>query len=93
MPKYKQSLGTIEIKTPEPAFRDYIKAELLNLKAWNPKLITKLGNTFHFISPSKGKLWTIELTKTGFKATSQEPVIYLRHGIKIFMGSSRIEIA
>ena len=89
MPSYKKSLGIIEIRTPETkAFHDYIVAELRNLMAWNKEYIKFDGKSFTFKN-----LWKITPTRTGFIAESKEPVIYLRHGVKIFMGSSRIEIS
>ncbi len=94
MPKIKASLGEIEIKTPEPAFREWFKAELISHKAWNPSLIhTFDGTTYFFKYQDKPILWKITLLPTGIRVSSLEKIVYLRHGIKIYMGSSRIEIS
>lgn len=93
MAKYKKSLGTVKIITPEPAFRDYIRAELLNFKAWNPEFVKEVKDNVFIFQNKDEILWKIELIRTGFIICSLQPVVYLRHGIKIFMGSSRIEIS
>lgn len=93
MPKYKPSLGDITITTPHPSFANYIREELENHRVWNPKYIARIGNIFVFKPTATTELWRIQVTTNGIRVRSKEPVVYLRHGIKIFMGSSRIEIS
>lgn len=92
MPKYKPSLGDIEIKRPHKEFPAYVREELLNLQQWNPRLIFNQGNIWIFKTPEGKELWRILIGPYGIRVKSKEPVVYLGHGFKIMMGSARIEI-
>ena len=88
MPKYKPSLGKITIATPHKEFSAYIRQELLNTCEWNPGWITTDGRT-RFAC----KQWTITVLATKIIVESKEPVVYLRRGFKILMGSGKLELS
>lgn len=91
MPKLKPSLGEIYIKTPHNSFSAWFREELVNHQAWNPDVISSIGNVF--LHKENGKeLWRILVMPAGIRVRSKEPVVYLRKGIKIFMGSGKLEI-
>ena len=87
MPKYKTSKGKITIATPHKEFSEYIRAELLCSREWNPSWIKTDGRT-RFQTPQ----WTITVLATKIVVESKEPVVYLRHGFRILMGSGKLEI-
>ena len=93
MPKYKTSLGDIEIKRPSPSFPAYIRQELILLQEWNPRNIFNQGNIWIFNTKEGKELWRILIGTHGIRVKSKEPVVYLGQGLRIMMGSSRIEIA
>ena len=92
MPKYKPSLGDIEIKRPHSKFPFYVREELKNLQEWNPKVIFNTGNIWRFINTDGKELWRILIGTHGIRVKSKEPVVYLGGGFRIMMGSARIEI-
>ena len=93
MPKYKTSLGDIEIKRAHPEFPLYVREELINLQQWNPRNIFNQGNIWVFHNQNGKELWRILIGIHGIRVKSKEPVVYLGHGFKIMMGSARIEIS
>jgi hypothetical protein len=92
MPRYKPSLGDIEIQTPHRSFSIWFREELVNMQAWNPNVVFSTGNIFRFINEDKKELWRILVGQNSIRVKSQEPVVYLRHGLRIMMGSGRIEL-
>ena len=87
MPKYKKSLGKVTIATPHKEFSEYVRQELLNTCDWNPGWITTDYRT-HFKTPQ----WTITVLAPKILVESQEPVVHLRKGFRILMGSGKLEL-
>ncbi len=93
MPKYKPSLGEITITTPHQSMKNYLIDELENTRQWNPQYITRLGNKFLFRSKATyNPLWLIEITETGLRCKSDQPIVSLRKGFRILMGSGKLEL-
>lgn len=90
MPSYKPSLGTITIFTPFPSFGEWMIEELENFRRWNPELIERRGNTFGFVGDVQ---WAIRVQRNKIICVSNQPVVYLRHGVRILMGSGKLEIS
>jgi hypothetical protein len=93
MPRYKQSLGRIKIATPQKAFVYWMREELEEHMRWNPMYVVRYGRDEYSHSYKGTMLWKIILHERAIEVVSQEPVVYLRRGIKIFMGSSRMEVS
>lgn len=88
MPKYKPSKGKIGFKTVYPEeFVAWFRKELNNFTEWNPLSVKKNGDNIYIT-----KQWKITLSNNFIKIESEEPIVYIRKGLKILMGSGRMEI-
>lgn len=103
MPRLKPSPGKIQLQTPiMDEFQRWLCYELVNAKDWNKHLIEGglrdgQGWSFSLIlrnsEDSAKKLWTITYKGREIHVTSDEPVVEIRKGLRILMGSGRLELS
>ncbi len=94
MPRYKPSPGTITLGTPiSDEFQRWLMYELVNHSQWNPAQceveLTARG------WEARTKWWKISWDKHVKRVTvqSDEPVVYIGKGLRIMMGSAKLELS
>jgi len=101
MPRYKASQGRFTVQTVFPEeFCRWLNYELFNSVQWNPESMRNSSpahQQYECVNKAGKTLWRIVLTPYGFNkgATfiSNEPIIYIRKGLIVKMGSGEVVIS
>jgi hypothetical protein len=92
MPKLKPSPGKVELQSPiMDEFQRWLCYELVNYKEWNHDLIEGGMKGAHRWS-FKTKWWIISFDGRRVIVESEQPIVSLRKGLLIRMGSGRLEL-
>lgn len=98
MPKLKASPGKVKFTTPVvDELQRYLFYELANAKQWNPEMIKHQpigpnGWVFECLPMSPAHKWAIRFDGRAITVMSEQPKVYIRKGLTITMGNSRIII-